>query len=325
MDVLSKDLLNYIQTDFPLVEEPFEYLAKMFNVSEEQVITTIKDLKDNKGLIRTISAIFDGRKLGYKSALIALTVSDQNLPHLINELDLHPGVSHNYSRKHVYNLWFTIALSENKDIDYEIKKISSKYDVENYLILPSIKTYKLKVNFKIAEKNNLQKANVENNSNVRDVIVDNQDKLIIKQLQQELPLVSRPFDQLADNIGLTVVEFLERANYYNVSGLMRRYCATLRHVKAGYKANAMVVWCVNLSCIDKIGAKVANYYFVSHCYQRETFQGWPYNFFTMVHAKNDDELKNYLDQLKAVINPSSYEVLETLKEHKKTRVKYSIE
>lgn len=322
MDIFSQNLLNHIQTDFPLVEKPFEQLAKMFSATETQVISTIKDLKQEQGLIRTISAIFDGKKLGYQSALIAFNITDQYLPSLIEELDLHSGVSHNYSRKNHYNLWFTIALQDNEDIELEVSKLASKYNVNSYLILPSIKTYKLKVDFTLGDKKNLNQNKSINSIHDQNIVIKTKDKQIIKQLQAELSLVSRPFDLLANEIGLSIGEFLEKANFYNRTGIMRRYCATLRHHKAGYKFNAMAVWHVDPSLIDNVGARVARCTFVSHCYQRKTYHSWPYNFFTMVHATTKEELQIYIEELKQIIYPSVYDVLETLKEHKKTRVQY---
>lgn len=322
MDELTQNILSLIQTEFPLVEKPFCQLAELFNVDETDVIAAIKDLKQDQCLIRTISAIFDGKKLGYHTVLVAFNIQDHYLPALIVELDLHPGVSHNYSRKHYYNLWFTLALPDNKHIELEVSKLATTHNVDSYLILPSIKTYKLKVNFELGGKKKFHSNMVVNSLCDQNVVIDSKDKLIIKQLQAELPLVSRPFDLLADQIDLSVEEFLERANYYHRTSVMRRYCATLRHHKAGYKNNAMAVWSVDPSLIDEVGVKVANCPFVSHCYQRKAHHSWPYNFFTMVHATSEVQLNDFLDELKRIINSSVYDVLETVKEYKKTRVKY---
>ena len=322
MNELAQNILNHIQTEFPLVERPFQHLAELFKVSEIEVINTIKSLKDELCLIRTISAIFDAKKLGYNSVLVAFEVFVTDFDRLIERLNLHPGVSHNYSRKHAFNLWFTLALSDNRDIDAEIDRLAKQFKVSNYLILPSIKTYKLNVNFKVGHKNNSHISNSFKTTNTENIISDDLDKLIIKQLQEELPLIVKPFDQLAKAIDISGNEFLKKASLYKASNIMRRYCATLRHIKAGYVCNAMVVWKVDKTLIDDIGLVVSEKSYVSHCYQRKEFDNWPYNFYTMVHATSENNLNDYLEELKQTINPSAYEVLETIKEHKKTRVKY---
>lgn len=325
MNELTQNILNHIQTEFPLVERPFQHLAELFNVSEIEVISTIKSLKDDLCLIRTISAIFDAKKLGYNGVLVAFEVSGTDFDPLIERLNLHPGVSHNYSRKHTFNLWFTLALSNNIDIEAEIGRLANEFNVSNYLILPSIKTYKLNVNFKVGHKANLQTSNSFKTLNTENIIIDDLDKLIIKQLQEELPFIDKPFEQLAKAIDISGDEFLKKANLFKASHLMRRYCATLRHVKAGYKYNAMVVWKVDKALIDDIGLIVSGKSYVSHCYQRNTFDNWPYNFYTMVHATSENNLNDYLEELKQIINPAAYEILETIKEHKKTRVKYFLD
>jgi len=73
MEGNSKDLLNLIQSNFPLESRPFLKIAKQLNISEKQVIDIIKELKSN-GYIKRLGGIFDSRKLGYYSTLCAIKV-----------------------------------------------------------------------------------------------------------------------------------------------------------------------------------------------------------------------------------------------------------
>ena len=73
IDSLDKQLLNEIQWQFPLVDRPFLEISKRYDVSEEEVLERIRILK-RIGLIRQINAIFDTRRLGYKSTLVAFSV-----------------------------------------------------------------------------------------------------------------------------------------------------------------------------------------------------------------------------------------------------------
>ena len=94
LDNIDKQILNDIQWTFPLVDRPFLELAKKYDVSEDEIIDRIKKLKQI-GIIRQISAIFDTRKLGYKSALVAFAVDKNKIESVANEINKHPGVSHN--------------------------------------------------------------------------------------------------------------------------------------------------------------------------------------------------------------------------------------
>src|SRR3954452_325138 len=75
LDSMSRDLLDAIQAEFPLVERPFADLARKLHVSEESLIARIGALKDKSGgVIRQISAIFDSRALGYEGCLVAAKI-----------------------------------------------------------------------------------------------------------------------------------------------------------------------------------------------------------------------------------------------------------
>ena len=95
LDLLDRKILNEIQWFFPLIDRPFLDIAKRYNISEIDVMKRISYMKEN-GIIRQINAIFDTRKLGYKSALIAFAVKPEKLTSVANEINKHPGVSHNY-------------------------------------------------------------------------------------------------------------------------------------------------------------------------------------------------------------------------------------
>ena len=85
MDLLDRNILNEIQWCFPLKERPFLEIALHHNISENEVMKRIHNLKQ-MGLIRQINAIFDTRRLGYKSALIAFAVKPEKLDYIANEI-----------------------------------------------------------------------------------------------------------------------------------------------------------------------------------------------------------------------------------------------
>jgi len=122
MDRLDKAILNEIQWTFPLVPEPFAVIAQKFGIKEDELARRLASLKKT-GIIRQLSAIFDTRKLGYKSALIAMSIESEKLDHVANQINKHPGVSHNYERNHEYNLWFTLAVPPGNDLKSEVDKL----------------------------------------------------------------------------------------------------------------------------------------------------------------------------------------------------------
>jgi DNA-binding Lrp family transcriptional regulator len=138
LDKTDKELLNEIQWSFPLAQRPFLEISKRHKLSEEEVIHRIARLKD-MGLIRQINAIFDTRRLGYKSALIAFSVEADKLDEVATEINRYPGVSHNYERNHEYNMWFTLAVPPNENMRAVLDRMATLEGVLKYRLLPTMK------------------------------------------------------------------------------------------------------------------------------------------------------------------------------------------
>jgi DNA-binding Lrp family transcriptional regulator len=103
---------------------------------------------------------------------------------------------------------------------------------------------------------------------------------------------------------------------------MRRFAAVMNHRSAGFKANAMGVWAVPESELDTIGPQMAGFALVSHCYRRPTYDDWPYSVFTMIHGKNAKECEATVAAIHAETGVDEYALLWSVKEYKKTRVRY---
>jgi len=141
-------------------------------------------------------------------------------------------------------------------------------------------------------------------------------------LQEDLPIEPRPFETLATRAGMSVAELLEKARDFLASGMMRRYAAILRHWEAGFTVNVMSVWRVPEEKAEEAGRRMAEFAEVSHCYQRPTAPGWPYSHYAMIHARSEEEASRVVRQIAARTGLRDYALLRTMREFKKTRVKY---
>ena len=151
MDKLDKEILNEIQWTFPLVPRPFAEIAKKFQMPEPELMDRLRELKKS-GIIRQLSAIFDTRRLGYKSALVAMAIDKDKLDYVASQINRHPGVSHNYERNHEYNLWFTLAVPPGSDLKTEIDKFSKLQGINKVRMLPTIKLFKIGVKLEMVEE-----------------------------------------------------------------------------------------------------------------------------------------------------------------------------
>lgn len=123
-----------------------------------------------------------------------------------------------------------------------------------------------------------------------EIILDEVNRQIIQATQSGLPLVSRPYHDIAKGLGITANEVIERMKAMQEAGIIRRIAAVPNHYALGYKGNGMSVWDVPSELVNDLGEKVGSLDFVSHCYHRPRFlPDWPYNLFAMVHAHNREE------------------------------------
>ncbi len=326
MDNLDKEILNEIQWTFPLTSQPYHDIAKKFDVSLETVKERLIRLK-KIGILRQLSAIFDTRKLGYKSSLVAMQIESDKLDYVALQVNKHPGVSHNYERNHQFNLWFTLAVPPGSDLKAEVDKFSKLKGIKMVRLLPTIKLFKIGVKLDMVEEKKHEIKPSEEKKKIRDVkfIPTEEDKEFIRELQKDLDIVDKPFSKTAQKLGMTEEQIFEKLKYYEEIGVMRRFAAILRHRDLGFVANGMIVWKVPEERITEVGVKLGSFPQVSHCYQRPVYPDWPYNVFSMIHCKSEDEAHQVAKTIQNQINVENYMILFSSREFKKTRVEYFVE
>ncbi len=132
--------------------------------------------------------------------------------------------------------------------------------------------------------------------------LDDIDRKIIQATQSGLALVSRPYDDIAKDIGISADEVIMRMHNMQQYGIIRRIAAVPNHYALGYKANAMTVWDVPDDRIDELGKRVGALEFVSHCYHRPRYlPGWRYNLFAMVHAHTREEALELVSRIAGLL------------------------
>ncbi|MGB5159471.1 siroheme decarboxylase subunit beta [Desulfobacterium sp. N47] len=148
------------------------------------------------------------------------------------------------------------------------------------------------------------------------------EKKIIASIQSDMPVIKRPYAKLAKQLNITEKIFLETLNRLLEKGVIRRFGATLCHQNSGFEANAMAAWEVGEDIVDEVGKKLASFRQVSHCYRRNPAKNWPYNLYTMVHAKTQKSCLETIRKMSETTGVKNYTVLFSRKELKKTSMKY---
>jgi len=153
-------------------------------------------------------------------------------------------------------------------------------------------------------------------------MLDELDKEIIAMMQEDFPLVPEPYLAIADKLGISEEELLSRLNKYRQSKKIRKMGAVLRHREVGYSANALCAWIVPEERIQEVGEMFAKVAVVTHCYARVTQPGWPYNFYTMLHANTREQCNDIAQSLAEQAELSQYTMLFSTKEWKKNSMEY---
>jgi siroheme decarboxylase len=143
---LDRAILNEIQSHFPLVPRPYAEMGQRLGATEAEVLARVQHLND-AGIIRRIGANFTSRKLGYTSTLCAARVPPETLERFAAVVNHYPGVTHNYLRKHRYNVWFTLIAESTERLAEILEEIRRASGVEEILSLPAQEIFKIKVDF----------------------------------------------------------------------------------------------------------------------------------------------------------------------------------
>ena len=325
---LDRELLNALQWDFPLDARPYDSLARRLGVGERDVLERIASVK-SAGVLRQLSAIFDTRALGYSSSLVAARIDPERIDEAAAAVSTHPGVSHNYKRNHVYNLWYTLAVPPGDSLDAHLDVLHRESGALATRKLATLRLYKIGVKLDMTGKTAAdarsevqEHERPERRDDMTAPVLSPLEVDAIRVTQEDLPLVERPFAAEAEGLGCTEDTLLELLESFRTRKLMRRFAAVMNHRSAGFKANAMGVWAVPEEELDDIGPRMAGFALVSHCYRRPTYDDWPYSVFTMVHGKNARDCEQTIAAIRDETGVADFALLWSVKEYKKTRVRY---
>ncbi len=325
LDDLDKRLLNLMQGSFPIAPRPYQHVANEAGITETDAIERVKHLLDER-IIRQVTPIFDTRALGYSSMLVAAKVDSENPWRAANVINAHPGVSHNYLRNHEFNIWFTIATEPDSPLglDGTLETLAQEAGAESVRQLPTLQLFKIRMDLEMEGGTDaLAKAvEVAPPAETERQPYDEFDIAVIRATQGDMPVIPEPYAPAADQLGISQARLLEHLTAMQERRLLRRVAAILFHRRAGFSANGMGVWKVPDERIMELGPRMAAFRGISHCYQRPTYQDWPYSIFTMAHGRSKDECDAILDSIAAETGIGERATLYSSTEFKKIRLLY---
>jgi DNA-binding Lrp family transcriptional regulator len=312
----SVSLLAIIQDGFPLEERPYKVLAEQLGSDEKSVFESVENLRQS-GIIRRIGGIYDSHRLGFISRLCAGKVND--LEKFAAAAEKIPAITHNYVRSHEYNVWFTVIAESEDEICAIVDGLRAATDLHDVHILTATKKFKINTvmgkgsrepdsSLRAVESEPAASEAWRSQSPARALSAD--DRSRIRIACDDIPHTLTPFKDW--NIPL------EELRDDLAQKRMRRFGAILRHQDAGFAFNAMVCFDAPAAAGDVLAQKP----YISHCYERPAFEGFPYTLYAMMHAQSAGELDTFIkDAAESIGNPDCV-VLHSLRELKKTSYRF---
>jgi siroheme decarboxylase len=314
-----------MQGRFPIEPRPYARVAELAEVTEDEVMARVQHLIDER-IIRQVTPIFDTRALGYSSMLVAAKVDPENPHRAAKIINAHPGVSHNYLRNHDFNIWFTIATEPDSKLGLEgtLEALAAEAGAESVRQLPTLKMFKIRMDLEMEGDTDALASQAEavEPAEMDPQPYDDFDVAVIRALQGDMPVVPEPYAPAAAELGVAQDKLLGHLEGMRERRLLRRVAAILFHRRAGFSANGMGVWKVPAGEELDYGRRMAAFRGISHCYQRPTYEDWPYSVFTMAHGRSKEECDAILDAIAAETGIDDRATLYSSTEFKKIRLLY---
>jgi len=289
-------LVDHWQRQFPLVERPFAAAGRAFGLDEMASLATFRRLRD-AGVISRIGAVVKPHTVG-ASTLAAMRVPDLRLDEVAAIVSRQPTVTHNYQRTHPFNLWFVVAGPDPATVADTLRRIEEECGLA-VLDLPLVRAFHVDLGFSLTGADSRD----EMPPAVRQAYqVDGLDRSLLGVIEEGLPIIPRPYDDIADRLGVDADDVCGRLRLLAETGIIGRFGCVVNHRALGYRANAMAVWDIADDLVDAVGQRLCRHPKVSLCYRRpRRLPGWPYNLFCMVHAKRQDDALEVVDELNRIL------------------------
>lgn len=302
MSVDDAAMVVALQRGIPLCARPFEELSRELGCGEADLLACLARQRA-VGTVRRFGAVFDTRRLGYRSALCAAAVSVEALDAAAAKLTPLAGVTHCYVREAtsalrpgVPNLWFT--LSYPADIfPAMVDEVAARLGPYALHVLPATRRYKVDVVFGAATR--AREEDVAEGDDLPPVTA--RDRAVIGALQGDTEARADFFAALAGRLGMKEWDLLSTLEIWWRKGRLKRIGLLLHHRNAGWSANGMCCWRV-AGDTTAAGRALAARGEVTHCYERPEAPNFPYNLFAMVHARAAAEANAQFASLSAEVN-----------------------
>jgi len=339
-----RQVVHALRRGIPLAPRPFAELGRELGMGEAAVLGVVHRMLAD-GTARRFGAVFDARRLGYRSELCAMLAGEDEAERLGALVAAHPGVTHCYLRGlppgqppcpvppgtgAAPNLWFTLAVLRD-DFAGEMARLQAAVAPTVIRRLPAVRRFKIDVAFdpeRLALGEEVPGAPGGDGwvpAEAEAVPLCAADRALVRALAGNVRACPEFFAAAAAGVGWTEEALLSRLRSWRDAGILRRLALVVRHRRIGLVANAMCLWPAPEEAIVAAGRRLASWPAVTHCYERQAQADWPYTLYAMIHAADWDGTHRLFARIGADAGLGNGRLLGSLREFKRTGMQYFAE
>lgn len=318
---VRRRLVNEFQRGFPLSPRPFREVAAQLEWDETAVLEALSELTA-AGVVSRVGPVIRPNTIGV-SALAAMAVPPHRLAGVAGLVSRRSEVNHNYEREHRFNLWFVLAANDDRALGEAVREIEADSGLA-VMVLPMLDDYYIDLGFDLDGGG---KPRTPGGRGAAGVQIDDTDRRLLQAVQDGLPLVARPYAEVASGAGLGEAEVRTRLETLVAAGVIKRLGVIVRHHECGYRHNAMVVWDVPDDAVAAAGRRLAGMDAVRLCYRRpRCLPDWPYNLFCMIHGRDRDAVRREVERVTTAAGLAARprEILFSVRRFKQRGARYGI-
>ncbi|AIY90300.1 Lrp/AsnC family transcriptional regulator [Geoglobus acetivorans] len=311
---MDRELLMKAQYEMPVSETPFADMADSLGKPADYVVETLKEYLKN-GIVKKI-----GPQLNYKAfrgishaALVGAEVKD--VEKAVRIINAEKKVKHNFLREHeTYNIWFTIKAPTKEELFEKARELMERCGVENYVVLPSVRVYKMDVKYDLFRGVSFS-TRVEERADVPGVEELGIDGEMLRDMERNFSVEERPFRKFAERYGYSEAELADLISELIEKRVVRDFYAVLNGYNAGFRENGMNL--IKTGEPEKVAKKLLkDIPEITHLVQREVPEKWNYPVYFMIHAVNREIIEQIADRARRVEGVEKLEILYSLKSFK---------
>ena len=290
LDPIDRALLDRWQRDLPLVPRPFTAIAASLDLDESEVLGRLERLV-SAGAISRIGGTCRPNTAA-ASTLAAVAAPGHLVDDVAGAISAEPGVNHCYLREHEINIWFVATGPDRAHVDATLARIARATGLE-VLDLRLVRPFNVDLGFGLEGTSKPLPPPRESDTTA----IAPGDGAIIQELCEGLPIRPHPFAAVAEALGRSETDVLDRIRILVAAGVIGRVGVIVRHRALGWTSNAMVVWRAPESRIEAAGRSLVSVPGVTLCYQRRPAgETWPYTLYCMIHARSRSEALAILER-----------------------------